>query len=199
MKREFRVTCGGELRASADKKKIEGYAALFNSDSIDLGGFIETIRPGAFARALRERQDVRALINHDSNLLLGRVNSGTLALTEDSKGLRFVCDLPATSYARDLVEQIGRGDISGCSFGFIPKKDAWPSANRRELVDVNLIDCGPVTFPAYPETSVAARAALNPDGDPKVREVRFYPAIAATPGDPTEIERLRLRLRLSLI
>jgi HK97 family phage prohead protease len=177
-KREYRVT-NAELRTerSEGKNTISGYAAKYNTKSDDLGGFRETIKPGAFTRAIKEKQDVRMLINHDPNMVLGRTASGTLKLSEDSTGLRFRCDMPDTSYARDLMESVDRGDISQCSFGFMTKRQAWTEGTNddgeqesvRELHDVDLFDTSAVTYPAYPDTEVYSRSLEMrsfPDGVP---------------------------------
>jgi HK97 family phage prohead protease len=172
MNREFRIIHGTAIRAKADKPGIEGYAAKFNEE-YDNGWFIETIKPGAFTRAVKEKQDVRGLMNHDANLVLGRTKSGTLSLNQDATGLYFECDLPDTQTARDLYELVKRGDIDGCSFGFQVMKQSWREEKDaggkmiqyREIEDVDLFDVGPVTFPAYPQTSVDARS-LFPDGVP---------------------------------
>jgi uncharacterized protein len=167
MKTERRYLAGAELRATGGNR-LEGYAAVFNSLSEDLGGFRESINPGAFARAIREKQDVRCLFNHDRGAVLGRTRAGTLRLAEDSVGLHFDCDLPDTSTARDLHALIKRGDISQCSFGFVCRDDRWAEESgevRRRLLDVDLTDVSAVTVPAYSDTSVSARS-LWPDGAP---------------------------------
>lgn len=149
-----------ELRAEEDSGLIVGYAAVFNSRSEDLGGFREFIRPGAFARAIRE-DDVRALWNHDSSYVLGRNTAGTLRLREDEHGLRVEIEPPDAQWARDAVVSIRRGDVSQMSFGFTTREDVWRKEEGqvvRELVDVSLFDVSPVTYPAYQETSVSARA-----------------------------------------
>jgi HK97 family phage prohead protease len=183
MKREYRFVAA-DLRAEEDggKKFIAGYAAKFNRKSDDLGWFREIIKPGAFTRSLREKADVRMLINHDANMILGRTASGTLTLREDEVGLKFRCELPDTTYARDLRESIGRGDISQCSFGFIIRKQAWTQEDDegdtlRELMDVDLFDTSAVTFPAYPDTEVQSSRSLEmrfkfPDGLPEDIEAR---------------------------
>jgi HK97 family phage prohead protease len=168
MNREFRIIHGTAIRAKADKPGIEGYAAKFNEE-YDNGWFIETIKPGAFTRAVKEKQDVRGLMNHDANLVLGRTKSGTLSLNQDATGLYFECDLPDTQTARDLYELVKRGDIDGCSFGFQVMKQSWREEKDaggkmiqyREIEDVDLFDVGPVTFPAYPQTSVDARVTVS--------------------------------------
>ena len=142
---------------------LTGYSAVFNSDSVPLWGFIEQIAPGAFARALREKQDVRALVDHDPARIIGRTTSGTLKLTEDSTGLLATIMPPDTQVGRDIVTSVRRGDVSGQSFAFAVRKDEWTFADdgpdRRRILDVDLYDVGPVTYPAYPATSIDARSA----------------------------------------
>ena len=153
-----------ELRADGDEPpKITGYAAVFNALSVPLGGFRESIRKGAFKRTLKAKADVRALVNHDPNLIIGRSLAGTLTLKEDDHGLLVEIDPPDTTAGRDVVESIRRGDIDGMSFGFQTVKDSWEYSadgtdDRRELLDVELFDVSPVTFPAYPDTDVAVRS-----------------------------------------
>ena len=155
-----------ELRVEgeSEQRKIVGYAAVFNRKSENLGGFVEIIRPGAFRKAV-ESSDVRALFNHDPNFVLGRTTSGTLKLEENQKGLRFEVTPPDTQMVRDFVlSPIERGDVSGCSFSFNVAKDGekWTEQNDmylREISEVSLLgDVGPVTFPAYPSTSVNMRS-----------------------------------------
>lgn len=158
-----------ELRVSdsdGDNPKITGYAAKYNRWSEDMGccgcKFTEKIRKGAFDQALEE-SDVRALKNHDSNLLLGRSTSGTLRLNSNSVGLHFEIDTPDTTTGRDIVEEIRRKDITGCSFSFTTAEDDWKynedgSVERTIIKVARLFDVGPVTYPAYPDTTVAARS-----------------------------------------
>ena len=139
---------------------LVGYAAVFNSMSEDMG-FFERVMPGAFARALRESQDVRALVNHADSQVLGRTKSGTLRLKEDKTGLLMECDLPDTSYARDLAACIARGDIDQQSFSFRCMTDRWSLVDGkqvRDLIDLDLYDVSPVTFPAYTDTLVGVRS-----------------------------------------
>lgn len=172
---EARTLCATEIRAIGDEgapKKIGGYAAKFNSLSENLGGFYEIIAPGAFARAIKE-DDVRAVWNHDSNIVLGRNKSGTLTLVEDETGLRFECTPPDTDLVRDMcLVPIERGDVSQCSFRFRTKQDSWAVDGEgrtvRTLLEVELSDVCPVTYPAYQNTDVAVRAmkeALQPARD----------------------------------
>jgi HK97 family phage prohead protease len=170
--REVRYLVATEVRAvggsgDADPLRIEGYAATFNNTA-QLPGFREEIKPGAFTRAINEKQDVVCLFNHDSNLVLGRTTSGTLRLSSDARGLHYVCDLPNTQAGRDTHESIKRGDINGCSFAFTVPADGqrWSEAQegdgdyfiKRELVDLDIHDVSPVTYPAYGGTSVYARS-----------------------------------------
>jgi uncharacterized protein len=160
---ETRSLSAPELRVedAADKPVIVGYAAVFNSLSEDLGGFREVIRPGAFAKGLAGA-DVRALVNHDPTLILGRNKAGTLKLAEDSRGLRVEIDPPDTQAGRDVLTSIRRGDIDGMSFRFYVAEggEAWrsePSGMIRELTDVEVDDVSIALYPAYRATEVSVR------------------------------------------
>ena len=162
--RNFTIT---ELRVDQGENKkpaIKGYAAVFNKLSEDLGGFREQVAPGAFKNTIA-KDDIRALFNHDPNYVLGRTKNGTLKLTEDDKGLAIEIEPPDTQWARDLQESIRRGDISQMSFGFIALKDEWKEEKGktpvRTLIENWLRDVSPVTFPAYPQTSVKVRDYLS--------------------------------------
>lgn len=155
-----------ELRVQADEsgKRIAGYAAMFNSDSQDLGGFVERIAPGAFSDAL-ETSDIRALFNHDPNFVLGRKQSGSLEVREDEKGLWMEVTPPDTQWARDLMVSIERGDISQMSFAFRLAKggDEWEKNGEGPMLRTikrvqEIADVSPVTYPAYTDTSVAVRS-----------------------------------------
>ena len=142
--------------------KIEGYAAVFNSDSEDMG-FVERIKPGAFKDALK-RSDARALFNHDPNFILGRQSNGTLDLKEDKTGLFMSVQPPDTQLIRDMVlTPIERGDITQQSFGFTIEADSWDGLDTESPVRTiekvrELFDVSPVTYPAYPDTQVALRS-----------------------------------------
>jgi len=162
--RTFEVT---ELRVDQgeDKKPvIKGYAAVFNKLSEDLGGFREMVSPGAFKNTVA-KDDIRALFNHDPNYVLGRTINDTLRMVEDDKGLAIEIDPPDTQWARDLMISIGRKDITQMSFGFRTLKDEWNNSDLkniiRKLVEAQLFDVSPVTFPAYPQTSVKVRDYLS--------------------------------------
>ena len=140
-----------------ESNAITGYAAIFDKWSEDLGFFKEKIAAGAFHKTIKEN-DIRALINHDPNLVIGRTKNKTLKLWEDDEGLGFEVKLPDTSYAKDLRESIKRKDITQNSFGFQTVEDEWsPDGKRRTLHEVRLFDVSPVTFPAYKQTTVKMR------------------------------------------
>jgi len=180
--RELRVE-----RAEGRATRIGGYAALYNSESMDLGGFVERIAAGAFDGSLAG--DVRALWNHDPNHVLGRTQAGTLRLSSDARGLGFEVDLPDTTLGRDVAVSIERRDVSGMSFGFRTIRDQWaklgPGKWLRTLLEAELFDVSPVTFPAYPQTEVGLRS-LNDAGDALSG---YRAAIAA---EEARVRRLRL-------
>src|SRR4029434_1846785 len=121
----------------------------------------ETIMPGAFAKSLRSGSDILALLDHDQTKLLARTRSGTLKLAEEGKGLAVALDVPDTSIGNDVLELAKRGDLGGMSFGFQVDKDGerWTGNKRRNLYAINLREISVVSaWPAYPETSVIARA-----------------------------------------
>jgi HK97 family phage prohead protease len=164
MERRYLLYKYTELRADEKENTIYGYGARFNVWSSPLGMFKEKIRKGAFSKTIGE-SDIRSLFNHDPNFILSRTRNKTLRLWEDEKGLAFEAKLPDTSYAKDLLENIRRKNITQNSFGFEAIQDEWNKAgNKRELVEVKLFDVGPVTFPAYPQTSVQARSVFNDHG-----------------------------------
>ena len=165
MEKEIRIfQTESEVETREDGTEvIKGSAAVFNSLSENLGGFREKIDPGAFDSVLAD--DVRGLINHDSNLVLGRTKSGTLKLSADGEALRYEIDPPNTSYANDLKESLKRGDIDQSSFAFIVDEDKWDEDDDGRVIRTiqkvkRLMDVSAVTYPAYPDTavSVAKRA-----------------------------------------
>ena len=163
---EIERRVGSIAEVESEGNKLHGYAAVFNQPSENLGGFREYIAPGAFKRTLDSNEDVRALLDHDTRLVLGRRSAGTLRLHEDTRGLAVEIDLPSTSYARDAAELIRRGDVSQMSFGFTLSKgdDEWlpPEGDeplRRRIVrQANLMEVSVVSIPAYPQTEVGLRS-----------------------------------------
>jgi HK97 family phage prohead protease len=164
---EFRVTRTGKL------SKLSGYAAVYNRDSLDLGGFKEQIAPGAFDAVLATSPDVRCLWNHEVSDLIGRTKSGTLTLRSDTTGLFYECQVPDTQVGRDLLVLADRGDISESSFGFTvdsaPGSECWYDAQGNETSKYSgvkrvirkvsmLFDVSPVCIAAYPDATVQARS-----------------------------------------
>lgn len=165
-----------ELRAAAEgeePKKVFGYAAKFNSRSENLGSseyqFYETIEPGAFDEVLLD--DVRALFNHESSAILARSKNGigSLSLGVDSVGLWYEFEAPDTQVGRDLMTSLKRGDVDQSSFSFTVGKEGqeWnetrdgdgPTIFTRTIKKVSrLYDVSPVTYPAYPDATVALRS-----------------------------------------
>jgi Escherichia/Staphylococcus phage prohead protease len=152
----------GECRVDLlEDRKIRGYALVFNRHSVDLGGFTEVILPEAVDRTLKEALDVRALVDHDSSKVLGRTKAGTLSLRKTSRGLQVEIDPPNTTAARDILESVNRGDVSGMSFAFRVLTDDWHMEDEtpvREVLDMRISEVSVVTFPAYPDTSVSLRS-----------------------------------------
>jgi len=193
-------------------QRIIGHAAVFDLLSEDLGGFREKISPGAFAEVI-STDDVRALFNHDDNMLLGRNKANTLSLAEDEKGLRSVIDLPDTQLARDLAVLMARGDVNQMSFAFEISKDGqdWEKTGDGPWIRTikkikRLWDVSVVTFPAYPQTDAAVRAmraveevALAAARTKKEDEDAVLAAAGLAIARRAEVTRLVQRHRLRLI
>jgi len=185
-----------ELRAESqgDEMALVGYASKFNTQSEDLGGFRETVMPGAFARSIREGADVKFLKNHDPSLIFGRTKAGNLKLEEDGVGLRFRVVLPPTQAARDLYTEVKQGLISNCSFAFTARDQSWEDVRSdngdmyasRKLMDVDLMDCSAVTYPAYNSTEVSARE-LRSAGAPEHVIAKVVTENLRSAGCPEEI------------
>src|SRR6266851_10437287 len=118
-------TLAATLRTAPDSSfELAGTAVAYNTLSGDVGGFRERFLPGSFTRALQSNPDVKALLNHDANFVLGRTTSGTLSLSDSAQGLNFLVRLdPNQQSHRDLHAAVKRGDISECSFAFKPEDD----------------------------------------------------------------------------
>jgi len=201
--RRFSGICG--LRAVAPQgegKKIAGHAAVFNSLSEEIWGFREKIAPGAFRNALG-RSDIRALLNHDPNYVLGRTSNGTVRAWEDEDGLAVEIDPPSTKWADDLLVSIGRGDISQMSFAFRVAEDKWETvdgADQRTILSFDeIFDVSPVTYPAYPETDVSLRAGfrMEPEDLAVIREhIRILRALIDSPDQNHKPALTQLKRRL---
>jgi len=162
---EYREMDGGEKRPV-----IVGYAAVFQSPSHDLGGFIETIHPRAFDDVLKTNPDVVGVFNHDKNMLLARSSNGSLRLKADPYGLRYEMTPPKTKTAEEVVALVSEGYVTGSSFAFAVSRsggDSWSTdangVRRREIRSISLLDdVGPVVRPAYGASSVVvSRRAIE--------------------------------------
>ena len=166
-----------ETREDGDKRHITGYFAVFSS-TYEIGpGMTESVAPGAFTKALAGG-DIRALVNHDTTLVLGRTKAGTLELREDSRGLWGDITInPNDQDALNLYERVKRGDVDQCSFGF-----GEPFTEDTEVRDdgsvhwtlkeVNLHEVSACTFPAYEDTNISARTRER--DDLKARELSAW-------------------------
>lgn len=158
-KRTYRSDFGPDDNQS---RTVKGYAALYNSETELWPGTFERIAPGAFSNAIAV-SDIRALLNHNPDHVLGRTKSGTLRVSEDDKGLSFEVDLPETR--ADVLESLKRGDIDQCSFAFTIA-DQGMNVDRRsdgsKLITITKIeriyDVTIATYPAYEDTEVSARS-----------------------------------------
>ncbi len=150
-----------ETREDGENPTIEGYFAVFNSNYEIAPGMSESIAPGAFSRTLSN--DVRALINHDTTLVLGRTKANTLELREDSHGLWGKITInPNDGDAMNLYERVKRGDVDQCSFGFdLREQDTEILENgdvHWTIRDLDLFEVSCCTFPAYEQTNISARS-----------------------------------------
>jgi len=191
-RRDYELADADELvveTRSDGRAAIVGYAAVYNRLSLDLGGFREEILPGAFDRILSKRgKDVVALFNHDSNIVLGRSSSGTLELSSDEKGLKYVVTPPVSR--ADVLELIQRRDVRGSSFAFTvdPKNESFRTGEDgkaiRQIREVSgLYDVGPVLNPAYPSTSASVA----------MRSYEAWLATQETPAAPEVVAEIAKR------
>ena len=167
-----------ELRGRPGNRTIGGYAAMFRTESRNLGGFKETVAPGAFNRSRSQGwTGVVSRYNHDANYLLGSTASGRLRLGVDDTGLTYDVDVPESR--SDVYELVERGDLRHSSFRFVADADDWGVDDtgypQRTLVQVSLLEVGPVDTPAYAETSVGLRS-LARKFDANLEEVRSLAA-----------------------
>ena len=138
---------------------MAGTSILWVMSSVIPNGWTFPVN-GAFARSLKSRNEIKAFVNHDTNLVIGSTRAGTLRLSEDAKGLPVEIDLPDTTYDRDLSVSVKRGDSSGMSFGFSVVKDEWSADySQRRLIEVRLHEVSVVTgFPSYKSTTATVRS-----------------------------------------
>ena len=152
-----------QTREENGKRYIEGYFSVFNQPYEVFPGWIEEIAPGAFSRTLRESKDVKVLWNHNSDIVLGSTINRTATLREDDVGLFGSNEINEEDQeAKNGYARIARGDVRGCSFGFDIRgvEERWDDEGnyRTRIIDVDLYEVSPCTFPAYAQTSISARA-----------------------------------------
>jgi HK97 family phage prohead protease len=218
----IRVEKRAEVGGLAPPPMIVGHAAVFDQWTVLYDSpywtWREIVRPGAYKNAIAEKQDVRSLFNHDANYVLGRTTSGTLRISEDAAGLYTETDPPDTQIARDLVVSIQRGDVTGMSIAFCVRSGSelvttetdgkrviedsgqrvtiWREGDKmieeREILDADLFDISPVTYPAFPQTDVSIRSF----GERREQEIRKALTRRVGPNRRALAER-RLRLALA--
>lgn len=191
-----------ELRGEEESRHIEGYGSVFNSRSLDLGGFQEIIAPGAFDGVI-ERSDVKALLDHNAErgiLARSRNGKGSLSLELDERGLKYSFDAPHTNLGDEVVEGLKRGDYSQSSFAFTVESDSWTKEEDGSyLRTINkigkLYDVSIVANPAYTDTSVALRSldAFKAQEETQIpeevkEEVKEDPKVEETPVEETPVE-----------
>lgn len=165
MTREIRVISAMQVEEREDgaPERLVGYAAVFDTETEIGGYFREKIERGAFSEAL-DRDDIHALFNHDYGNVIGRRKAGTLALSEDERGLRVEITPPNTQLARDLMENIRAGNIDQMSFAFSMNggRETWDETGEvplriigkvGELYEVSIVPRG-----AYPTTEIGMRS-----------------------------------------
>lgn len=168
IQKRFVPITGFELREEADKvPELIGHASVFNQETVIADWFDEwreVVAPGAFRKTLKEA-DIRALWNHDPNIVLGRNKAGTLELSEDDIGLLTTIRPPDNEWGRPVLDAVRRGDVTGMSISFQVVRESveWPDKDSKELPkrtikEAKLFDVGPVTFPAFEQTDISARA-----------------------------------------
>ena len=151
------------LQETEEKKtKLAGYAMKFNTLSHDRGGYRDVFRHGVFGDTINgsEGFDVKAYFDHSPESYLGRTSNGSLKLALDATGLKFELDVPPTSLGADILALVERGDLSGCSFGYVPDQFRWKDEGEgngaiREHTAGRLIEISVVFDPAFPKTELA--------------------------------------------
>ena len=195
-KMEQRSLSVAELRATkADdgKLNVKGYAIVYDTWAADGYGGRERVARGAAKKTLKEQPDIRALWNHNSDIVLGRTSNNTLRLKEDNHGLSIDLELPDTQAGRDAHTLIQRGDVSQMSFGFnidkILEEKNPDDENKidRTIKEIILYEVSPVTFPFYPTTEIGVRAAMEQAGADDALIIRTLERLhvrkPAEPGD----------------
>jgi HK97 family phage prohead protease len=172
MERRFISTAAAPVQLEerdGKEARITGYGSVFYDGTPATEyqlweGCVERVMPGAFDKVISGKSDVRGLFNHDPNNILGRTSAGTMALSVDSRGLKYDINPGDTNISRDVQQHLKRKDVTGSSFSFIIAEENWvkreDGTQIREIRSVReLYDVGPVTFPAYTGAEANARSA----------------------------------------
>jgi len=142
-----------------------GYGVVYGRETEIFPGLIESVRAGAFEKALADNREIKAFFNHDPSMVLATTRSDpALKITDNKTGVKYDAPIPPTTYGSDLIVNLERGNVRGSSFSFIVSKqgDVWTEKKGvlyREIIEADLLELGPVTNPAYEQTSAALRSA----------------------------------------
>jgi len=200
---QHRMLSRRDVAASATR--FVGRAVEYNRWSeLPYGKFHEQIAPGTFDESLRSDRDVFASVDHNPNMVLGRLSAGTLKLLPDERGIAVECSIGGYSYAADLATAISRGDLRGMSFIFDVLEDRWENRDgvpHRTVTKADLYEVAFVFFPAYPATTAGMRSEADAAYIDNVRRrMRIAEALAGvtprrkTPADEADYRRRRLAL-----
>ena len=129
----------------------------YDSESVLMDDFVEVLKPGVFTESLSSGKDIKAYWSHDRAKVIGSTKAGTLRLVDSSTELKIELDPGSTSWGKDALEAVRRGDVSGFSFGFLPVDTQWENETRYVL-KANLFEVSPVSEPAYPESKAMLEA-----------------------------------------
>ena len=203
--RETRVMLGtAEYRKDGDgPAEIMGMGALYNVETVIAGRFREVILPGAFTRTVAD-DDIVVLYNHDADHLLGRKSAGTAEFRDEPGGMAYRAILnPRDSDAMNVGAKVERGDLKGSSFSFTvdhEDDEEWTPRSKdnpmplRKIKRATVYDVGPVTFPAYVETSVSARSLARADELTAAEAKRLEEVEAAKTPEARSIDSLLARI-----
>ena len=189
MEKETRsITTPARVEVRDGRRVISGYPIVYNSDSEDMG-FIERIAPGAAKNALK-RSDIRGLKNHDISLIFGR-QGVNLEFKEDKDGLYYEATEIDTRTFKEVAEEVRLGLLTGQSFGFTILSDEWKGLDTdkptRTITEIGQIfDVGPVTYPAYQDTSVALRSLEQAKAKAEDKPAFTEPMVRVSFGDETK-------------
>ncbi len=171
-------------RAAEGGKFLEGHFAVFDREYRVCGRWVETIAPGAFSNWLASRKDTKVLWNHNTDIVLGSTANNTASLREDAVGLFGSVSInEADQDAVNAHARVERGDVRGCSFGFsIVRQEEWwddDGVYHTKILEADLYEVSPCTFPAYGDTDINARAAADFQAAYGARREKWREAMSA--------------------